>query len=644
MGELELAEGAGAQHGDVPQAPVAGHDVWGDLLLARCLEAVGAQGFEEVPRPLVEISLAGPGSTARLPGPAARGSRGRDLSRRRQQHARRAPGVDDRAPFLGHHHHWPVSALEIDPAGGDAAAQQLQQPVLRILSQGAEGRGAVEARRLQAIVGLPLEQPGGRLDAEAAVYPRHAAQCLAHYGAHLFRVLLRFGQHQADVAAATAGQGLLLISEVAQDGVVAAAPTLCPSHQLEEEIPLVANHFRIGSSPIGVALDQVAAQRHVTWRDQQQTDGIFPVATGATGFLVVGLDRAGRRQMSDATHVGPVYPHAESVSGHDHLHLASGKSVLHPVARHSLHAGVVGAANPAVYGQALRLLFGAFAGRGVDDRRAASVAGNSQVLAQQAVDVATALAFGLDLDDSQRQIGSRETVDELRRIRRQSQARQNLVPHNRRSCSGAGQHARLRELLQHGADLHIVGPEIVAPLADTVGLVDGDERAVQPRQHRPQGAVGQTLGGDVDELVLPSRHGRHAASQLIGLHRSRQIGGADTAILEGGDLVMHERDQRRHHQRSAGQQGSGKLVDQALAATRGRHQQHSPHAQKGLNRLPLTGPESGEAQLIESTVQVYVSHASWRVMQYIASWPLPTPEESRRDRPLRMGAGFSFPR
>ena len=52
------------------------------------------------------------------------------------------------------------------------------------------------------------------------------------------------------------------------------------------------------------------------------------------------------------------------------------------------------------------------------------------------------------------------------------------------------------------ADPGVVGAEVVAPLADAVGLVDRQQRRLDPRHHLDEPGAAEPLGGDVDQVVL----------------------------------------------------------------------------------------------------------------------------------------------
>ena len=148
-----------------------------------------------------------------------------------------------------------------------------------------------------------------------------------------------------------------------------AAAALGPAHQLEEQAPLVRDHGRVAcASP----LEQAAPQRHVAGRHEQQPERGLAVAAGAPDLLVVGLDRAGRREVDDGAHVGAVDAHAERVGGDDDLERARRGTRCCAACARGPARGPRGRPRRASRApRAARLLLGALARRRVDDGHAA---------------------------------------------------------------------------------------------------------------------------------------------------------------------------------------------------------------------------------------------------------------------------------
>jgi hypothetical protein len=277
--------------------------------------------------------------------------------------------------------------------------------------------------------------------------------------------------------------------------------------------------------------------------------------------------------VDDRTHVGAVDAHAECVGGDDDVDRAAREALADPAPFLAVDAGVIEVRLPAELAQARALLLGALAGRAVDDRRTARVGGVAERFEEHRVGARAAVLRVHHLGRAQVQFGSREPADELRRFGGQAEPREDLVADDRRGGGGAGEHARLRHGAQQVADLHVVGAKVVAPLADAVRFVDRDQRAVDARDDVAEAAASEALGCDVDELVLAVLDRTHARAQLVGLQRRREVGCGDAMVVERGDLIVHQRDERRNDDRGAGKQRAGKLVDEALAAAGGGDEQ-----------------------------------------------------------------------
>ena len=299
---------------------------------------------------------------------------------------------------------------------------------------------------------------------------------------------------------------------------------------------------------------------------------------------------------------------------HDDLQLTVGERGLHALALPGGHAGVVGVGEPAVVPQALGLGFAALAGGPIDDggalartrgwcARAAFAARRAERLAKLSIGLLAALAGALHLARAQHQVRSLETVDVLRRVGGQPEAADDFVAHDRRRGGRAGEHARLGQARQHAVDLHVLGAKVVTPLTDAVRLVDGHERAIHLRQERLKAREGEPLGRHVHELVGAARETRDAPPELLGRERRGQERGGDAAPFERRHLIVHERDQRRHHDGGAAEQEGRELIDEALAAARGGHEQQAPVAQQCFDRAPLPAAKAVIPETAQRRVQ-----------------------------------------
>ena len=144
------------------------------------------------------------------------------------------------------------------------------------------------------------------------------------------------------------------------------------------------------------------------------------------------------------------------------------------------------------------------------------------------------------------------------------------------------------------AEAQVVGPEVVAPLAHAVGLVDDEDPDRRLAQAVDEARRREALRGDVEH--------RHLAGDRA-LQRPAVVGavalGVDQlgAPAEALDLIGHQRDQRRDDHRELAVEDRRQLVAERLAGPGRHHQQHVAAGDHGLDRLQLSGPEPGVAEL-----------------------------------------------
>src|SRR5206468_12128081 len=188
------------------------------------------------------------------------------------------------------------AAREAEPAGGDAAAEQREHPLRRVLAEIAEGRDAREPGALEPGIRVSLNELDSRPEAEAAVDPRRAGKRLAHDQGRRLRIhaLPVATDGATHIEAAAPVERLGLVAEVAQDRVVTAAPALDPPYQLQEQAPLVLQHRRRRRHTVGAALEERAPERQVAGAHEEEPEGIGAVAPGASHLLVIRLDGARR--------------------------------------------------------------------------------------------------------------------------------------------------------------------------------------------------------------------------------------------------------------------------------------------------------------------------------------------------------------
>ena len=126
-----------------------------------------------------------------------------------------------------------------------------------------------------------------------------------------------------------------------------------------------------------------------------------------------------------------------------------------------------------------------------------------------------------------------------------------------------------KRLLQAGK-VAVRRAEVVPPFADAVRLVDRDQFQVERVQEPPDCCV-DSLRRDVDHLELARTQPRCAPRPLRRIERRVEERRADPDFAQRVNLVLHERDQRRHDQRHPAQQARRNLVRQRLAGARRHH-------------------------------------------------------------------------
>ena len=116
-------------------------------------------------------------------------------------------------------------------------------------------------------------------------------------------------------------------------------------------------------------------------------------------------------------------------------------------------------------------------------------------------------------------------------------------------------------------ELPVLGPEVVAPFADAMRLVDRDQVDVPALQLGEEAGEHQPLGRDVEEpeFAVAKAAQPRACLRPSSREEFRNVAG-HAARLQCIDLVFHQRNQRRDHDRQAGLHERGKLEAERLPA------------------------------------------------------------------------------
>ena len=108
---------------------------------------------------------------------------------------------------------------------------------------------------------------------------------------------------------------------------------------------------------------------------------------------------------------------------------------------------------------------------------------------------------------------------------------------------------------------------------------------------------GKALGRDVEQ---PDLSGRRACQRLTvggsALLRVDELDSPGRDLAQRGHLVLHQRDERRDHEREVVAHQCRKLVAERLARARGHHHERVATRERGGYRLGLAGPEMLESE------------------------------------------------
>ena len=154
--------------------------------------------------------------------------------------------------------------------------------------------------------------------------------------------------------------------------------------------------------------------------------------------------------------------------------------------------------------------------------------------------------------------------------------------------------ARLRQQRANLAEPAVLGPEVMSPLADAVRFVHGDEAHAdlgEPAHEAIAAIADEPFGGHVQESRLAVAHALHHGALLLLVERAVVAGRRHAVGVEAVHLVLHERDERRHHHGQTGAQQRGGLEAQRLATAGRHHEQRVAAREDRVHHLALVRPE-----------------------------------------------------
>ena len=289
---------------------------------------------------------------------------------------------------------------------------------------------------------------------------------------------------------------------------------------------------------VGFLFDEVFDFGAVAAGIEQDAAGGQSVAACSAGFLVVAFDVLGEVGVDDEADVGLVDAHAKGDGGDDDLCLAEDEGVLVLFADLVGEAGVVGEGLDVLLFEFFGDLFAAGAGLAVDD---AFVVGVALEVVEELFDD---FGFGSDV------VGEVFSFEAAAVQGGVSQGK--LADDVFGDAGGGGGGERhdgdVGEAAVHaGADLSehaVLGPEVVAPLADAVCFVDGEARDFHTGEPVLAGGAHEAFGGEVDEVEVAVDDGLLVLADFVEAKGGVDEGGGDAVGAEDVDLVLHQGDER----------------------------------------------------------------------------------------------------
>ncbi len=156
---------------------------------------------------------------------------------------------------------------------------------------------------------------------------------------------------------------------------------------------------------------------------------------------------------------------------------------------------------------------------------------------------------------------------------------------------GEGGDVRRREQFLQPGQLLIFRPEARPPFGDAMRLVHHEQVGVEPVQRAQHVLVHQPLGREIEQLGLARRRLAPFRDLLVPPHAGMDRGRLDAIGAQAGDLIVHQRLQRRNDDGRPLQQQCRDLVAQRLARPGRHHRQHVLAAEDEIDDLLLPGAE-----------------------------------------------------
>jgi len=308
------------------------------------------------------------------------------------------------------------------------------------------------------------------------------------------------------------------------------------------------------------------------------------IASGASGFLVELFDAFGQAEADHGADIGFVDAKAESDGTDEHASFFAHPLFLVLAAGGGVHLAVIADGGDAVFFEQIDDFADAGDGWRVHDDVAvlhflygfddAGVLHVSFALADEIAEV-----FAAEAGHGFEGIAEVELVDDV-------------VTDLLGGAGGEGGDGMIGEERAELAELAVFGTEVVAPLGDAMGFVDGEEGERDLAEPVGGALHDGAFGGDVHETVFASE-GFLLELAAVGFKDGAvEEDGGDAHLAELGDLVLHKGDERGDDDGGAAfLEDGGELVAEGFAAAGGHDDADVAAGGEGADDLFLARAE-----------------------------------------------------
>ncbi|RML88107.1 hypothetical protein ALQ88_05894 [Pseudomonas savastanoi] len=365
------------------------------------------------------------------------------------------------------------------------------------------------------------------------------------------------GLHAIDaIVAMPAWLGHVFV-EIGQQGLSAATGFFA---QGEHGVELVLLQTLMALVTFGV-LQHLLEHQHVLQTVSHPGIGRQAITPGPAGFLIVGLKRFGQVHVRNKTHVGFVDAHAERDGRHHDQPFLIKEAFLVGSTCFRGQPGVIRQRGIAVFAQKYGHFIDFLARQAVDNASIAAPFGEER---QQ---LFARLFLGHDaIEDVWPVEAGQKALGVL-----QVQARDDFFT-GTLVGGGSQRNARhIRKQLGQLPQLQVLRAEIMTPLRYAVRFINGKQGNLKVLQERQHARRHQALRGEVEHFHFAQANAVSQFALLLGTEGGVERSSGHTEFIQRGDLIVHQRNERRDDHTEPLTQQPRHLKTQGLATT-GRHQ------------------------------------------------------------------------